>query len=618
MKIKKLPRKFARLSARTAKHVLGRNKRIKGFARSVILEHLNLNDLAVTAPPYQRWVTREFPDAITLFEQREASKAFAYRPLISVLTPTYNTDLTYLKECIRSVQAQSYDNWELCIVDDASPDKAVRDTIKELAAADPRITYIFREENGHISAATNDALAQARGEFIALLDHDDLLWPNALYENVKALNDDKQIDFLYSDEDKIEAKRWEHQNPFFKPDWNPEFLESVNYITHLAVLRTSVVQQVGGFRGEYNGAQDWDLFLRVTHATKKIHHIPKVLYCWRMSETSTAADTDAKPYVRNAQQETILESLRQRGYADAQVQRAVKDYWNVVHPVTGSPKVSIVIPTKNQLTVVRRCIDSILKKTTYKNYEIILVDTGSTDAGVLAWYKKLTKANSHIQVVDWPEQPFSYARSCNFGASKASGEYLLMLNNDTEVITPDWVERLLGDAQRDSIGAVGCKLYYPDGLHIQHAGIGIGFGGLAANSLSRVLNSQMTPLQHLYGNTRHAVTAVTAACLMIKKERFDEIKGFDEKFRVTYNDVDLCLRLNKAGYRNIYNPAVELLHHESISVGRPEEKQKRDTTEIDKATVLFKRRWSSVIAYDPQLNPNIERSNALFEIEHVH
>jgi len=450
--------------------------------------------------------------------------------------------------------------------------------------------------------------------FIALLDHDDLLWPNALYEMVSALNADKKIDFLYSDEEMVFKNRRDHQNPFFKPDWNPEFLESVNVITHFAMIRASLMHELGGFRTGFEGAQDWDLFLRMSQKTTHIHHIPTILYSWRMSETSTALTMDSKPYVREAQRRALEESLQARG-AKAEAQTGVlKDYWNVVYPVVGNPKISIVIPTKNQYAIVKRAVESIYAKTTYKNFELILVDTGSTDSKVRSWYSRLQAAHDNVTVLDWPEQPFSYSRSCNFGASKATGEFLVMLNNDTEVITPNWLELLLSDAQRDGIGAVGCKLYYPDGVHIQHAGIGVGFGGIAANSLSMVQSRQMTSMQHIYGDTRHEVSAVTAACLMIKKERYDEIGGFDEQFRVTYNDIDLCLRLHKAGYRNIYSPVVELLHHESISVGRPEEKKVRDTAEFDAAKRLFKKRWKDVIAHDPHLNPNIERTNASFEV----
>lgn len=617
MKVKHILKKSLSKTLALGKKAVSKSEPLKNLAKGLILEHFNLHPPGVTNA-YTTWVAHNYPDGVDMYRQRAALASMPYQPLISVLVPTYNTNIAFLKEAVASVQAQTYENWELCIVDDASPDGTVRDCIRDLAAKDKRIKSTFRKKNGHISVASNDALAMAKGEFVALLDHDDILWPNALFEVVKALNENKKLDFLYSDEEKVTEDRRAHQDPFFKPDWNPEFLESVNAITHFAVLRTALVKKIGGFRSEYNGSQDWDLFLRAAYAPGATppYHIAKILYGWRISETSTAGSTDAKPYVREAQEKALRESLRARGFPDAKVVQGVqRDYRHVVHPVKGNPKVSIVIPTKNLYAIAKRCINSIYTKTTYKNFEIVLVDTGSTDSKVHNWYKTLKHEHDNIKILDWPEQPFSYVRTCNFGAKNATGEYLLMLNNDTEVITPDWIEMLLSDAQRDGIGAVGCKLMYPGGLLIQHAGIGIGFGGVAGNSLSMVHSKQMTGMQHLYADTRHEVSAVTAACVMIKKERFDEIGGFDEKFSVTYNDVDLCLRLKKAGYRNIYNPMATLIHHESISLGRPEEKQVRDNKEFNAATALFKKRWKSYIEHDPHLNPNIERTNASFEVK---
>lgn len=615
---KKVTKKVVNTTLYRTKKAVSKHPKLKNYIRSTLGSHVALSQHVNQDMRYAQWVQVNYPDGITMRRQTEESKKFSYRPLISVVTPTYNTDHTFLRECIESVQAQSYDNWQLCIVDDASTDQAVRNIVKEYAEADDRIVYKFNKKNQHISGASNDAIHMADGEFVALLDHDDILWPNALYEVVKALNKDKKIDFLYSDEDNITESRHNFQNPFFKPDWNPDFLHSINYITHFSVIRTSIMKQVGGFREVCNGAQDWDLFLRISSVTDKIHHIPTVLYDWRISDNSTAKETSTKPYVVEAQKKALEDDLRRKGYTDAIVRQSDqhKDYWQVIYPVKDSPLVSIVIPTKNQYKIIKRCIESIFKKTTYKNFEIILVDTGSTDRNVKQWYKTLLKKYTNIRVIDWPEQPFSYARSCNKGAQQAKGEYLLMLNNDTEVLTADWIELLLGYAQRKGTGAVGCKLYYPGKKQIQHAGIGIGFGGIAANSLAPIQDSPyITPMQHLYLRTAHNMTAVTAACLMIKKSVYDEIGGFDEKFRVTYNDVDLCLRLHEKGYRNVYTPHVSLIHHESISVGLPEEKKKRDTTEFKKAKQLFKRRWQKYIDHDPDLNPNIDRTSANYEIK---
>jgi GT2 family glycosyltransferase len=571
---------------------------------------------AVHKRGYGDWLNDHFPDALDLLALQQKQQAFTYRPLISVIVPTYNTNLGFLKECLDSVLTQIYDNWQLCIVDDASTDPKVKQLITEYTARDPRIVSKFLKTNQHIAGATNEALKLAKGEFVSLFDHDDLLWPNALYEIVAALNTDKKIDFLYTDEDKITTDRHDHLGPFFKPDWNPDFLHSVNYITHFSTIRRSLLDKLGGLRADYNGAQDWDLFLRVTSATNKIHHIPKIVYSWRIHELSTAMSTDSKPYVVEAQRKALTDDLARKGYSDVIVEqdRLHSGYWNVTYNVQGNPLISIVIPSKNQLEVVKRCINSIYQKTTYQNFEIVLVDTGSTDKRVHKWYAKLQKEHSNFVLVDWPEQPFSYSRSCNKGSAVAKGELLVMLNNDTEVITPNWLELMAGDAQRKEIGAVGCLLFFPGGRYIQHAGVGVGLGGVAANSFSMMtLTQPMSQTQHLMINTKHDMTAVTAACLMIRKPLFKEIGGFAEEFRVTYNDVDLCLRLHAKGYQNLYTPHVRLTHHESISVGAPEEIKKRDTAEFRAAQDLFKQRWSKYVEHDPNLNPNLNKDNALYD-----
>jgi GT2 family glycosyltransferase len=615
-------RKVLNVSLTQGKKVVKKNPRLAKYMRNVILDYVNIEAAAVANTRHQQWVLQNYPDAIEILHEQQELESFSYKPLISLLVPTYNTNLVFLKDCIESVQVQSYSNWELILVDDASPDENVRECIKKFASQDKRIRYVFRKENGHISKATNDALEVAKGEYIALLDHDDVLWPNALYENIKALNKDKKIDFLYSDEDKITINNWEHKDIFLKPDWNPEFLESVNYITHFSVLRTSIVRKIGGWRSKYDGAQDWDLFLRMSKETDRIYHTPKVIYSWRISETSAASGIEAKPYALEAQRLAIEDSLRKRGYSEAKVvQAAARDIWTVEHPVKGSPKVSIVIPTKDQYEILKKCINSIFKLTTYKNFEIVLVDTGSTDKKVLNLYKRLLSERKNVQILNLHESPFSYSRACNYGVEGAKGEYILLLNNDIEVITPEWIEVLLGDAQREGIGAVGCKLYYPDKRHIQHAGIGVGLNKTAANLLSKLPKNNMTLLQLLYSNTRHELTAVTAACMMIKKERFNAVNGFDEKFRITYNDVDLCLKLKDAGFRNIYNPSVELVHHESISVGLPEtlnpntrnKKAIRDDAELLQTTKMLQKKWKKYIDHDPHLNVNLDRTNAFLE-----
>ncbi|HXR50299.1 MAG TPA: glycosyltransferase family 2 protein [Verrucomicrobiae bacterium] len=569
---------------------------------------------------YRQWLDRNFPDFIEIAKLRKIDQSLKYRPLISVVVPTYSPKPQFLRDCIESVQGQIYENWELCIVDDASPDETTREIIKEYSANDDRISFKFLETNQHIAQATNEAIKMAKGDFVALFDHDDLLWPNALLEVVRALNNNQKLDFIYSDEDKITEDRFVHPGAFFKPDWSPDFLHSVNYITHLSVVRKSLLDKLGGLNGEYNGAQDWDLFLRITSTTKNIYHIPKVLYSWRVHDLSTAKTTKSKPYVIEAQRKAITADLKRRGYENATVEQDPKHqgYWHVEQPIKGNPLISIVIPTKNQYKVVKRCVNSIFKKTTYNNFEIVLVDTGSTDKKVRSWYKKLQQKHTNVRIINWPEQPFSYSRSCNKGAQAAKGELLVMLNNDTEVITPNWLELLAGDAQRPEIGAVGCLLFFPDGRHIQHAGIGVGLGGVAANSFSMMtLMQPMTQTQHLMINTKHNMSAVTAACMMIRTSVFEEVGEFAEEFRVTYNDVDLCLRLREKGYEILYTPYVRLIHHESISVGMPEEIKKRDTSEFREAKELFVTRWANYVQHDPHLNPNLSKDDAFYDVPDI-
>jgi glycosyltransferase involved in cell wall biosynthesis len=613
-----MKKRILHTGVQTAHFVLNRQPRVKKKVKSFLLATVGAQQW--NRFKYGRWLDENFPDFIEIAKLRKLEQQLYYRPLISVVVPAYSPKQQFLRDCIESVQAQIYENWELCIVDDASPDDETRKIIEEYAEHDKRIKYKFLKTNRHIADATNVAIEMAEGEFVALFDHDDLLWPNALYEVVNCLNKNKELDFIYTDEDKITEDRHFHLGPFFKPDWNPDFLHSVNYITHLSVIRKTLLDDLGGLRGDYNGAQDWDLFLRVTSATKNIHHIPKIVYSWRVHDLSTAKDTKSKPYVIEAQKKAIEDDLRRKGYHDVLVQqdRKHKGYWNVQYPLQGKPLISIIIPTKNQYKVIKRCVNSIYKKSTYSNFEIVIVDTGSTDSKVLGWYKKLQKKHSNIQVVDWSEQPFSYSRSCNKGAEMAHGELLVMLNDDTEVITPNWLELMAGDAQRLEIGAVGCLLFFPDKYHIQHAGIGVGLGGVAANSFSMMtLTQTMTATQHLMVNTKHNMSAVTAACLMVRKSVFNEVGGFAEEFRVTYNDVDLCLRLREKGYENLYTPYVQLLHHESISVGMPEEIAKRDTSEFQKAKDLFVARWDKYIRHDPNLNPNLNKENAFYDIPDI-
>lgn len=559
------------------------------------------------AHEYTKWLAINYPTANDLAVQRLDSTNFAFRPLISIILPVYNTDPEYLKVCIESVLAQSYVNWQLCIVDDASGNSDTVSCLKSYAKRDPRIIMKRSKRNGHISTTSNEAIKLATGEFMALLDHDDFLWPNALYEVVKLLQDHRDADLIYSDEDKIEADGFVHFDPYFKPDWSPHLLECVNYITHFTTLRTSIVRELGGFDKNLVGAQDWDLFLRVTERTVKIHHIPTILYSWRAHPGSTAMGIAAKDYASTSQKTALNNHLTRASKYPFELSalQSSRDAWNPRYKPIGTPLVSIVIPTKDKVDYLQRCVGTILDKTTYDNYEVIIVDTGSIEPPTKAYYEKLTKDSADkVHIKHWRHKPFNYSSACNFGAKHAKGEYLVMLNNDTEVITASWLEDMLGYAQQDEIAAVGVKLLYPD-HRIQHAGVMVGVGSrepVADHVGLLSYSSEEDQVHELYVNTIRDTTAVTAACLMVKTAKFWQVKGFDPLLRITFNDVDLCLKFRKAGYNNVYLPQVELFHHESVSVGRVNEN--RDMSELAAAIKFMRRRWNGALDVDPFYNQN--------------
>lgn len=603
---------IARASLRIGKRMLARAPKTKARLRQIG---------QLLAPPRPKDKLLEYlsvnaPDAVALMEQAEDIASWQQHPGISLIVPTYNTDHQFLREALDSIRAQSYRFWEAIVVDDASPDEQVRAIISEYAARDPRIVPVFLPENRMIAGATNAGIEKATNEWIGFVDHDDVLSADALYHVAKVIVSGAEPDVIYTDEDFVDEDRRHHFGGWFKPDWNPDFLHSVNYITHFTIVRASVLREVGGLRDEANGAQDWDLLLRISGVTQRFHHIPRMLYSWRVHEASTSDTVDAKPYVVEAQRRTLAEDLARKGRPDALINRDPEfpGYWQVRYPLQGRPLVSIVIPTKDQYKIVRRCVESILQRTTYRNFEIVLVDTGSTDRSVLSWYEWLRANEPLVRIVDWPEKPFSYSRACNYGAAQSQGEVLVMLNNDTEVLHGSWLATMVGDAQRPEVGAVGVMLLYPGREMVQHAGVGVGLGGLAANSLQTLrLYDMATRTQHLMLYTRHNMSAVTAACLAIRKDLFDEVGGFSEEFSVTYNDVDLCLRLVERGYLNVYLPFVQLVHHESISVGRPEALS-RNQTELNAARELFRTRWAHFIEHDPALNAALDKTNAAYDV----
>lgn len=535
---------------------------------------------------------------------------FKYQPKISILMPVYNVEQKWLEKCIQSVQNQFYSNWELCMADDCSTDRSVRSTLEKYEASDERIKVVFRDENGHISRATNSALEIATGEFVALLDNDDELAPIAFYEVVKALNENPELDLIYSDEDKIDTEG-NRFDPAFKPDWSPDLLLGTNYISHLGIYRRTIMNEIGGFRPGFEGSQDYDLVLRFTEQTtaRRIHHIPKILYYWRILPTSTASNQSTKGYAFEAGLKAVQEALVRRGIKGTVHHAAGNGLYDVDYAILSEDLVSIIIPTRDGYDDMLRCLNSIVEKTTYQNYEIIVADNGSTDERMeklYANYKEHLGACFRVESIDIP---FNYSRINNLAAQKAKGKYLLFLNNDTEVITPDWITKMVSFAQFERIGIVGAKLYYPNQT-IQHAGVIVGLGGAAGHCHHTYPKGDFGYFGKLEINVNYL--AVTAACCMIRKADFEQLGGFEEKLTVAFNDVDLCLREYEAGHDNVWLHGVELYHYESQSRGyeNTPEKQERFNNE----TNFIESRWTKYIENDPFYNPNLSRVGGHFGI----
>lgn len=577
-----------------------------------ILKESNIDKLN---QEYQKWIKQNWPKQEELVKQKIFQKKFKYRPKISIITPVYNPDEKWLKSCIESVINQTYDNWEFCLADDNSTKEHVKKVLEEYSKKDNRIKIVYRLKNGHISQASNSALKISTGEYIALLDHDDDLAPNALYEIVKILNDNPKIDFIYSDEDKIELNG-KHVDPFFKPDWSPDMLMSLNYICHLSVIRKKIIDQIGGFRIGFEGSQDYDLFLRVTEITKSIYHISKILYSWRKVPNSTATTYSVKNYCNQASINALQDSLKRKKIKGNACTGLVDGSFRTKYKIINNPLVSIIIPTKDKAEYLKRCINSIEQKTTYNNFEILIIDTGSKDLETSDYYKTLTN-NNKIKILNW-QGTFNYSTVNNFGVKHAKGKYILLLNNDTEVITHEWIESMLEHAQRKEIGAVGVKLLYPN-KKIQHAGVILGIkGGDIEKGVAGHVQKMFKdiPMKSPILNSKDLIrnfSAVTAACLMVSKEKYLEVNGLDEKFRIAFNDVDFNLKLMKNGYYNLYTPFAKLYHYESISVGTPKQGN-RNIEEFKKEINMMIEKWGNLLENDPFYNSNFCLNNESFSI----
>lgn len=562
---------------------------------------------------YARWA--RLYDSFDAAEKRrmaDYSASLAYRPTISVVLPTYNPPIDFLKRAIDSVRKQIYQNWELCIADDASSDPRVAETIRKVAETDPRIRFVIRKKRGHVSACSNTALALATGEFVALLDHDDELREHALLMVADRLNRNRDLDLIYSDEDKI-SEDGQISDPYFKPDWNSLLLLQQNFVCHLAALRAESVRELGGFREGYEGSQDWDLFLRLVDGIdeRRIAHIPHVLYHWRSFEGSTAQALDAKTYSLEAGRRAVQDFLDTRHPGATVELSESRPNFRVHFPLPDPlPLVSVLIPTRDRIDVLKPCVGGLLHATDYEPIEIVIVDNGSVDGPTLD-FLKLIQEDKRVRVVR-DDSAFNYARLNNLAAREARGEILCLLNDDTEVTHPGWLKELVSYAVQPEIGAVGARLWYAND-QLQHGGIVLGIAGIAGHA-HRGLQKGLTGYRERAVLAQN-MSAVTGACLAVRQDVYAQVGGLDEVvFPVAFNDVDFCLKLLAAGYRNVWTPYAELLHRESFSRGQEDSLEKKNR--FAKETEEINRKWGDMLHADPAYNPNLSLLSEQFELSY--
>ena len=587
---------------RTVKKVLKyiRVNGIRGL-RSYIVEGVNRKE-----KPYAEWYAEQLPSREELEEQRQ--KRFEKEPKISVIVPTYRTPEVFLREMIDSVVNQTYSNWELCIADGSEGDKVVEGILESYAKKDSRIKYRLLEKNLGIADNTNAAFELATGEYIGLFDHDDLLAENALYEVVNALQED-DYDILYTDEDKISGDGKEHNDPNFKPDFSMDLFRSHNYITHFFVVKHSIMDKIGGFRSAYDGSQDYDLMFRCIENSEKIKHIPMILYHWRIHQNSVAGDPASKMYAYDAGKRAIEDHLKRMNIAATVEHQGLWGMYHVKYETPGNPLISIVIPNKDHTKDLDVCIRSIYKNSSYRNFEIIVVENNSTEKETFSYYDSIQSEFENVKVVVW-EGIFNYSAINNFGVQYTNGEYLLFLNNDTEMISEDALKEMLGCCMREEVGAVGAKLLYDDDT-VQHAGVVVGFGGYAGHVNTGIGRDDYGYMVRAMINCNYS--AVTAACMMTKKDLFLQVGGFDEQFVVACNDVDYCLKLRAIDKLIVYNAFSEWYHYESKSRGYEDtpEKLARFENEVKK----FQKKWPEILEQgDPFYNPNFPVTQAPFTL----
>lgn len=545
------------------------------------------------------------------FEQHRVSQSqlkiqkethFEFEPKISIIVPTYNTPLDFLKEMIDSVKNQSYANWQLCIADGSNENHPARKMIGDYAKEDQRIKVTYLSENYGISGNTNKALEIADGDYVGLFDHDDLLTPDALFEIVSSLQE-KQHDIIYTDEDKLDNSKKEFVDPNFKPDYNVDLFRSHNYITHFFVVKTEIIKGIGGFDSRYDGAQDYDLMFRCIEKSKSIYHIPKILYHWRMHAASTAENPESKLYCYDAGKRAIEDHYKRIG-VEATVELMPKPLWGMyktTYSTKNNPLVSIIIPNMEHKDVLKTCVDSLYNINTYKNFELIIVENNSTSKEIFDYYQELKDKHDNVIIAKWDKE-FNYSALNNFGVEHAQGDYYLFLNNDTEVITPTAISEMLGCCMREEVGIVGAKLLYEDNT-VQHAGVVIGFGGFAGHIFTGIDKDDYGYMVRARINCDYS--AVTAACMMVDKKVFEAVNGFDIQFKVACNDIDFCLRVRQLDKLVVYNAFALWHHYESKSRGYEDSIEKIQRFESEVA--LFQERWIDILTNgDPYYNSNFK------------
>lgn len=557
---------------------------------------------------YKEWLEKNKVTEEELEEQRKVK--FQYEPKISVIVPTYNTPEHFLRDMIECVANQTYYNWELCVADASTTDK-VKVVLEEYKAKyGDRLVIKYLTDNKGIAENTNEALALATGDFIGLFDHDDLLPLNSLYEIVKAINENPDADFIYTDEDKISEDGKRRFDPHFKTDWNPDLLRSHNYITHFSIFRKDVMEKIHGFRSGYNGSQDHDIILRATEVAQHIVHIPKILYHWRIHDKSTAANPRAKMYCYDSGVRAVKSQLEREGTDGQVIFGKNLGFYRTFYDIKGEPKVSIIIPNKDHKDDLKRCIKSIYKKTSYRNFEIVIVENNSTSDEIFKYYNDLEKEHRNLKVVKW-EKEFNYSAINNFGVEHCTGEYILLLNNDTEVITERWIEEMLQHAQRKDIGVVGAKLYFDDDT-VQHAGVLMNLAGVANHHFRGFDRKDIGYFSRL--DVVQNYCAVTGACMMVSKELYDAVGGLDEQFVVAYNDIDFCLKVRELGKRNLFTPFAELYHYESKSRGYDSQDESK-VRRLQKESEAFGEKWGKYLeGCDPYYNPNFSNKTLNFDL----